>query len=52
MVQLFGSIAYVFGFLLQFWQNIFGNYGVAVIMFTITIKLLLLPLTIKQQKSV
>jgi len=49
--QLFGAIAYVFGYVLEFWLNIFGNYGVAVIMFTITIKAIILPLTIKQQKS-
>ena len=48
---MFQAIAYVFGYVLEFWLKIFGNYGVAVIMFTITIKAILLPLTIKQQKS-
>ena len=48
---MFQAIAYVFGYVLEFWLNIFSNYGVAVIMFTITIKLIILPLTIKQQKS-
>ncbi len=48
---MFQAIANVFGYVLEFWLKIFSNYGVAVVMFTITIKAILLPLTIKQQKS-
>lgn len=48
---MLGAIAYVFGYLLKFWFNIIGNYGWAVILFSITMKVILLPLTIKQQKS-
>ena len=39
------------GFLLQFFHNIAGSYGMAIILFTVFIKLLLLPLNIKQHKS-
>ncbi|MBR6252500.1 MAG: YidC/Oxa1 family membrane protein insertase [Clostridia bacterium] len=48
---MFDAIASIFGYVLRFWLEIFGNYGVAIIMFTITVKVILLPLTIKQQKS-
>ena len=45
------SFSYIFGFILKFWFNIVGNYGWAVILFSITIKAILFPLTLKQQKS-
>lgn len=46
------SILYqAFGFVLYQIFNIVGNYGVAIIIFTILIKLLILPLNIKQTKS-
>lgn len=48
---MFKALAFIFGYLLKFWFSIFGNYGVAVILFTITIKAIILPLTIKQQRS-
>ncbi len=48
---MLGSIAYVFGFVLKFWFNILGNYGWAIILFSITIKAILFPLTLKQQKA-
>lgn len=44
-------IANLLGYVLNFLYNICGNFGVAIILFTIIIKLALLPLTIKQQKS-
>jgi YidC/Oxa1 family membrane protein insertase len=40
-----------FGWTLLQFYNIIGNYGIAIIVFTIVIKLLLLPLNIKQTKS-
>ena len=43
--------ANLFGYLLNFIYNIIGNYGWAIIIFTIVIKLLMLPLAIKQQKT-
>ena len=48
---MFDAIANIFGYLMNFIYSIVQNYGIAIILFTILIKLLLLPLTIKQQKS-
>ena len=48
---MFQFFANIFGYLLQFLYNIVNNYGFAIILFTITVKLLLLPLSIKQQKT-
>lgn len=47
----FDFIGSLFGYLLWFFNNIFHNYGVAIILFTIVVKLVLFPLSIKQQKS-
>ncbi len=44
-------IAECFGYVMLFIYNIVQNYGVAIIIFTVFMKLLLLPLTLKQQKS-
>jgi len=44
-------ISYIFGYLLNFLYDIFNNYGIAIIIFSIVLKLILLPITIKQQKS-
>lgn len=43
-------IGYLLGWIYQFTEN-FGGYGAALIVFTLVIKLILLPLTLKQQKS-
>ena len=43
--------ANLFGYLLNFIYNIIGNYGWAIIVFSIIIKLIMLPLSIKQQKT-
>lgn len=49
---MFSFIANVFGYLLDFLYNIVGgNYGIALILFTILLRIILLPITIKQQKS-
>lgn len=48
---MLASIANIFGYLLNFLYNLLNNYGLAIIIFSILIKLLLLPLTIKQQKT-
>jgi YidC/Oxa1 family membrane protein insertase len=48
---VFAFIASIFGYLLNFLYNIFNNYGLAIIIFSVLVKLLLLPLTIKQQKT-
>lgn len=46
--NFFGSIL---GYLLWFLYNIFRNYGVAIIFFTIILKIVLFPTSIKQQRS-
>ena len=51
MDAIFNFIGEIFGYVLMFFNNIFGNFGVAVIAFTIFTRLLMFPLTIKQQKS-
>lgn len=47
-----GFIADVFGYVLNALYMVFQNYGLAIIVFTIILRLLLLPITIKQQKTV
>ena len=46
-----GYIYRAFGALLNFIYELVNNYGLAVILFTVVIKAVLLPLTLKQQKS-
>lgn len=44
-------IAIPFGYLMSGLYHIFNNYAVSIIFFTIIIKLILLPFSVKQQKS-
>lgn len=48
---MFGFFANIFGYLLKILYDLVNNYGLAIILFTVIIKLLLLPLSIKQQKT-
>lgn len=48
MISFFANI---FGYLLDFLYNLVSNYGLAIILFSLILKLLMLPLSIKQQKS-
>ena len=48
---MFDFFAYTFGYVLNFIYNIVNNYGFAIIIFTIFVKLLLLPISIKQQRT-
>ncbi len=48
---MFQFFANIFGTLLNIINNVVGNYGIAIIIFTIVIKLIMLPLSIKQQKT-
>lgn len=48
MLNFFGSLL---GYLLWFLYSIFQNYGVAIILFTIILKIALFPLNVKQQRS-
>ena len=46
-----GAIANLFGYLLNFLYNVFNNYGIAIIVFTILLRIILIPITVSQQKS-
>ena len=48
---MFNFIANMFGYLLNFIYNFVNNYGLAIIIFTILIKIVLIPISIKQQKT-
>lgn len=48
---MFQFLANIFGYLLQFLYSLVNNYGLAIILFTVIIKVLLLPLSVKQQKT-
>lgn len=48
---MFEFFANMFGYLLQWMYNLVNNYGLAIILFTVTIKIILIPLSIKQQKT-
>lgn len=48
MISFFANI---FGYLLNIIYELIKNYGLAIILFSILLKLVLLPLTIKQQKT-
>ena len=45
------ALAGLFGYVLNYLYNYVQNYGLAIILFSILLKLILLPLTIKQQSS-
>ena len=51
MDALFNFIGSIFGYVLLFFNNVFGNFGVSIIFFTLFTRLLMFPLTIKQQKG-
>ena len=51
MGNLIGLIASLFGYLLNFIYGLVNNYGLAIILFTIAVQIILLPLSIKQQKT-
>ena len=48
---MFQFFANIFGYLLNIINNFVGNYGLAIILFTIIVKLVMLPLSIKQQRA-
>ena len=48
---MFEFFANMFGYVLALLYNIVNNYGLAIILFTVIIKLVLLPLSIKQQRT-
>lgn len=46
-----GILSGVFGYVLNFFYNLTNNYGVAIIIFSVLLRVLLIPITIKQQKA-
>lgn len=46
-----GAIANLFGYLLNFLYDIFSNYGIAIIVFSIVLRIILIPITISQQRT-
>ena len=48
MIAFFAKI---FGYILNFLYEFVGNYGVAIILFSILVKLLMVPISIKQQRT-
>jgi YidC/Oxa1 family membrane protein insertase len=46
-----GFISEIFGYILNFLYEQFNNYGVAIIIFSVLLRIILIPITIKQQKS-
>lgn len=51
MMDIFNFFGSVLGYLLWFFYGLVHNYGVAIILFTVAVKILLFPFSIKQQKS-
>lgn len=46
-----GAISNLFGYLLNWLYEMFNNYGVAIIVFSVILRIIMIPITIKQQKS-
>lgn len=51
MLNLFEIITIPLGYIIDLIYRVVSNYGLSIIIFTIIVKLLLLPLTIKSQKA-
>ena len=51
MMSIFNFFGSVLGYLLWFLYTVFKNYGIAIILFTIIVKALMFPFSIKSQKS-
>lgn len=51
MMQILNFFGGLLGYILWFFYIIVRNYGVAIILFTVVVKCLLFPFSIKQQKS-
>ena len=48
---MFKFFANLFGYLLNFIYGLVDNYGIAIILFTLIVKGIMLPISIKQQKT-
>ena len=48
---MFNFFANIFGYLLNYIYGLVNNYGLALIIFTVVLKLIMLPISINQQKT-
>ena len=48
MISFFANL---FGYVLNFLYELVNNFGVAIILFSILVKLIMLPISVKQQKT-
>lgn len=46
-----GFISEIFGYALNWLYQVFNNYGIAILVFSVALRIVLIPITIKQQKS-
>ena len=44
-------LAEIFGYLLNFLYDLLHSYGISIIIFSIIVRIILIPITINQQKS-
>ena len=51
MKVIIGYLAGIFGWLLNLIYSAVNNYGLAIILFTVAVQIVLLPFTIRQQKT-
>ena len=51
MTAIFDFIGSIFGYVLEWFYDLTRNYGVAIILFTIFTRIILIPITVSQQKS-
>ena len=51
MSQIFGLIATPFGYVMRFMYELIGNYGVCIILFSLLVKIVTSPLSLKQKRS-
>ena len=51
MGNIIGFLAGIFGYLLKYIYGLVNNYGLAIILFTVAVQIIILPFTIRQQKT-
>jgi len=52
MLKLFAPFGTLFGWLMYYINELTHNYGITLILFTVLIKILMIPLGVRQQKSI
>ena len=46
-----GAISNIFGYILNWLYEFFNNYGIAIIILSVLLRIILIPITIKQQST-